>query len=81
MDITCYLCQGKGCRVCKNTGWLEIVGCGMVHPDVLKQGGINPEEYSGYAFGFGIERVAMLRTGIDDIRLFYENDIRVLKQF
>lgn len=81
MDITCFLCKGQGCRVCKYSGWLEIAGCGMVHPNVLKAGGIDPEEYTGYAFGFGIERVAMLRTGIDDIRLFYDNDIRVLKQF
>ena len=81
MDITCYLCKGAGCRVCKYSGWLEIVGCGMVHPNVLKAGGIDPEEYSGFAFGFGIERVAMLTTGIDDIRMFYENDLRVLKQF
>ncbi len=80
MDITCFLCGGSGCRVCKQTGWLEIVGCGMVHPNVIKSGGIDPEEYSGYAFGFGIERVAMLRTGVDDIRLFYENDVRVLNQ-
>lgn len=81
MDITCFLCKGQGCRVCKYSGWLEIAGCGMVHPNVLKAGGIDPEEFTGYAFGFGIERVAMLRTGIDDIRLFYDNDIRVLKQF
>ncbi len=81
MDITCFLCKGKGCRVCKYSGWLEIAGCGLVHPNVLKNCGIEPEDYSGYAFGFGIERVAMLRTGIDDIRLFYDNDIRVLKQF
>ncbi len=80
LDITCFLCGGKGCRVCKNTGWLEIAGCGMVHPNVLKAGGLDPEEYSGYAFGFGIERVAMLRTGADDIRIFYENDVRVLRQ-
>lgn len=81
VDITCYLCSGKGCRVCKYSGWLEIAGCGMVHPNVLKACGINPEEYSGYAFGFGIERVTMLRTGIDDIRYLYENDVRVLHQF
>lgn len=81
MDITCYLCNGKGCRVCKNTGWLEILGCGMVHPNVLLNCGIDPEEYSGYAFGFGIERVTLLTTGIDDIRLLYENDVRVLRQF
>ena len=81
LDISCYLCGGEGCKVCKYTGWLEIVGCGMVHPNVLRECGIDPEEYSGYAFGFGIERVAMLRTGVKDIRLFYENDIRVLDQF
>lgn len=81
LDISCFLCEGEGCKVCKNTGWLEIAGCGMVHPNVLKAGGIDPEVYSGFAFGFGIERVAMLRTGINDIRLFYENDIRVLDQF
>lgn len=80
LDISCFLCGGDGCRICKHTGWLEIAGCGMVHPNVLKSGGIDPEEYSGFAFGFGIERVAMLRTGITDIRLFYENDIRVLNQ-
>ncbi len=81
LDMSCFLCGGKGCKICKNTGWLEILGCGMVHPNVLKAGGIDPEEYSGFAFGFGIERVALLRTGIDDIRLLYENDIRVLEQF
>jgi len=81
MDITCYLCKGAGCRVCKFTGWLEILGCGMVHPNVLRNCGIDPEEYSGYAFGFGIERVTLLTTGIDDIRLLYENDVRVLGQF
>lgn len=80
MDITCFLCGGKGCRVCKYSGWLEVVGCGMVHPNVLTECGISPDEYSGYAFGFGIERVTMLRTGIDDIRLLYENDVRVLRQ-
>ncbi|MCX7908853.1 MAG: phenylalanine--tRNA ligase subunit alpha [Ignavibacteria bacterium] len=81
LDISCFLCNGKGCRVCKHTGWLEIAGCGMVHPNVLKAGGIDPEEFTGYAFGLGIERVAMLLTGIDDIRKFYENDLRVLFQF
>ncbi|MBI5326525.1 MAG: phenylalanine--tRNA ligase subunit alpha [Ignavibacteriae bacterium] len=81
LDITCFLCGGEGCRVCKHSGWLEIAGCGMVHPNVLKECGIDPEVYSGYAFGFGIERVTMLRTGIDDIRLLYENDVRVLEQF
>ncbi len=81
MDISCFLCGGEGCRVCKNTGWLEIVGCGMVHPNVLKSGNIDPEIFTGFAFGFGIERVAMLRTGMTDIRFFYENDVRVLEQF
>ena len=81
LDISCYLCKGEGCKICKGTGWLEIAGCGMVHPNVLKAGGIDPEVYSGYAFGFGIERAAMLRTGIKDIRLFYENDVKVLRQF
>jgi phenylalanyl-tRNA synthetase alpha chain len=81
MDITCFLCGGKGCRICKHSGWLEILGCGMVHPNVLKAGGIDPEEYSGFAWGMGIERVTLLRTGIDDIRLLYENDVRILKQF
>lgn len=81
MDITCFLCGGKGCRVCKNSGWLEIVGCGMVHPNVLLSGGIDPAIYSGYAFGFGIERVTLLRTGVDDIRYFYYNDVRFLNQF
>ncbi len=81
VDISCYLCGGKGCRICKYSGWLEICGCGMVHPNVLKNCKIDPEIYSGYAFGFGIERVTMLRTGIDDIRLLYENDVRVLEQF
>jgi phenylalanyl-tRNA synthetase alpha chain len=81
LDISCFLCKGKGCRICKHSGWLEIVGSGMVHPNVLSEGGIDPEEYTGFAFGFGIERVALLRLGMDDIRLFYENDVRVLKQF
>ena len=80
IDISCYICHGKGCRICKHSGWLEIAGCGMVHPNVLKAGGIDPEIYSGYAFGFGIDRVTLLRTGLDDIRLLYENDVRVLKQ-
>jgi phenylalanyl-tRNA synthetase alpha chain len=81
LDMSCFLCKGKGCRICKHSGWLEILGCGMVHPNVLREGGIDPEEYTGYAFGFGIERVALLRTGIDDIRLLYENDVRVIGQF
>jgi phenylalanyl-tRNA synthetase alpha chain len=81
MDITCFLCHGEGCRVCKNSGWLEILGCGMVDPNVFKKVGYDPEKYSGYAFGMGIERTAMLKYGIDDIRIFFENDIRFLKQF
>ncbi len=81
MDITCFLCDGKGCRICKYSGWLEILGCGMVHPNVLKAGGVDPEQYSGFAFGMGIERITLLRSGIDDIRLLYDNDVRVLKQF
>ncbi len=81
MDITCFICQGKGCRVCKHTGWLEILGCGMVDPNVLKNVGYNPEEVSGYAFGIGIERTALLKYNIPDIRFYFENDIRFLKQF
>jgi phenylalanyl-tRNA synthetase alpha chain len=81
MDITCYLCKGKGCKVCKQTGWLEILGCGMVDPNVFKAVGYNSELYTGYAFGMGIERIAMLKYGITDIRIFFENDIRFLKQF
>ncbi len=81
MDITCFICNGEGCRICKKTGWLEILGCGMVHPNVLRNCGIDPEIYSGYAFGMGIERTQLLRIGLDDIRLFYENDIRMLEQF
>lgn len=81
MDITCFLCSGKGCRICKYSGWLEIGGCGMVHPNVLRSCDIDPEAYSGFAFGFGIERTLMLKTGIDDIRLLYENDVRLLEQF
>jgi phenylalanyl-tRNA synthetase alpha chain len=81
MDITCYICSGKGCRVCKHSGWLEIVGSGMVHPNVLKNVGYDPEVYTGFAFGFGVERPTILRHGIDDIRLLYENDIRFLRQF
>ncbi len=81
MDITCYICSGKGCRVCKYSGWLEIVGSGMVHPNVLKNVGYDPEEFTGFAFGFGVERPTMLRHGIDDIRLLFENDVRFLRQF
>jgi phenylalanyl-tRNA synthetase alpha chain len=81
MDITCYLCGGKGCRVCKKTGWLEILGCGMVDPNVYEAVGYDPETVSGYAFGMGIERITMLRHGIDDIRLLFDNDVRLLRQF
>jgi phenylalanyl-tRNA synthetase alpha chain len=80
-SMTCHVCGGAGCRVCKQTGWIEIGGCGMVHPKVLENVGIDPVKYSGWAFGFGIERMAMLRYGIDDIRLFYQNDVRFLRQF
>ena len=81
MDITCYICKGKGCRVCKQSGWLEILGCGMVDPNVFKYVNYDTEKYTGYAFGMGIERIAMLKYGIDDIRIFFENDLRFLKQF
>lgn len=81
VDITCFKCGGKGCRMCKGSGWIEILGCGMVHPKVLKDCGIDPEVYSGFAFGIGLERVALLKYEIDDMRLLYENDVRFLKQF
>lgn len=81
VDIRCTSCEGKGCRICKHSGWLEVAGAGMVHPEVLKNGGIDPDHYSGYAWGVGIERLALLRYGIPDIRLFAENDLRFLQQF
>jgi phenylalanyl-tRNA synthetase alpha chain len=81
VDVTCYLCGGKGCRVCKKSGWLEIMGCGMVHPNVMRNCGIDPEEWTGYAFGMGVDRTALLRYKIDDIRLLFENDLRMLTQF
>jgi len=81
MDISCFICGGKGCRICKQTGWVEILGCGMVHPAVLENCGIDPDKYSGYAFGMGIERPALLLYDVNDIRLFSENDVRFLKQF
>ncbi|MCR5628575.1 phenylalanine--tRNA ligase subunit alpha [Eubacterium sp.] len=81
VDVTCFKCGGKGCRMCKGSGWIEILGCGMVHPKVLKMSGINPDEYSGFAFGLGLERIALLKYEIDDMRLLYDNDIRFLKQF
>jgi phenylalanyl-tRNA synthetase alpha chain len=80
-DIECVFCSGNGCRVCKHTGWLEILGCGMIHPNVLAAAGIDSERWQGYAFGMGIDRLAMLRYGVDDLRLFFENDLQFLKQF
>jgi phenylalanyl-tRNA synthetase alpha chain len=81
VDVTCVMCGGAGCRVCKQTGWLEILGSGMVHPRVLEMSGFDPKEYSGFAFGMGVERIAMLKYGIDDIRHFYSGDVRFLRQF
>ncbi|NUN70358.1 MAG: phenylalanine--tRNA ligase subunit alpha [Bacteroidetes bacterium] len=81
MDITCFLCAGKGCRICKHSGWLEVLGAGMVHPNVLRNCGHDPESVSGYAFGMGVDRISLLRYGVDDIRIFFENDIRFLNQF
>ena len=81
VDMQCVICGGGGCRVCKGTGWLEIMGCGMVHPRVLEMSGIDAERFTGYAFGMGVERLAMLRYGVNDLRLFYENDLRFLRQF
>ena len=81
VDVSCNICSGKGCNVCKYTGYLEILGCGMVDPNVLKNCGIDPEVYSGYAFGMGVERIAMLKYQVKDLRMFFENDVRFLKQF
>ena len=81
MDVECFVCGGEGCGVCKGTGWLEILGCGMVHPTVLHYGGYDPDVYSGIAFGIGIERIAMLKYGINNMGLLFENDLRFLKQF
>ena len=81
MDVSCFVCKGSGCKVCKNTGFIELLGCGMVHPKVLKNVNIDPDEFSGFAFGMGLERIAMQCFGINDIRLFYENDLRFLEQF
>ena len=81
VDISCVMCGGKGCRVCSHTGWLEILGCGITHPNVLRQNGYDPEKVTAFAFGMGIERIAMLKYGVDDLRLFYEDDMRFLKQF
>jgi len=81
VDIQCVMCEGKGCRVCSHTGWLEVLGCGIVHPKVFKSAGIDTEKYTGYAFGMGVERLAMLRYGVNDLRLFFENDLKFLQQF
>ena len=81
VDISCVFCQGKGCRICKQSGWVEIMGCGMIHPAVLENCKVDPEKWSGFAFGMGVERVAMFKYDIDDIRLFYQNDLRFLRQF
>ena len=80
-DVSCFVCGGKGCRVCKGEGWIELLGCGMVHPNVFKNCGIDQDEYTGFAFGFGVERIAMAKFGIEDMRLLFENDVRFLKQF
>ncbi len=81
LDIACVFCGGDGCRVCKQTGWIEVLGCGMVHPEVLRQGGIDSVNYSGYAFGLGVERLSMLRYGVNDLRLYFDNDLDFLRQF
>jgi phenylalanyl-tRNA synthetase alpha chain len=81
VDMACVMCEGKGCRVCSHTGWLEVMGCGMVHPRVLEMSGVDSEEFTGFAFGMGVERLAMLRYGVNDLRLFFENDLRFLRQF
>jgi phenylalanyl-tRNA synthetase alpha chain len=81
VDVTCAKCGGKGCRMCKHTGWIEVLGCGMVHPNVLRNGGYDPEQVSGFAFGIGVERIALLKYGIDDIRHFYTGDLRFLEQW
>ncbi|MEN8179913.1 MAG: phenylalanine--tRNA ligase subunit alpha [Pseudomonadota bacterium] len=81
VDIECVMCGGKGCRVCSHTGWLEVLGCGMIHPEVFRHVGIDSELYTGYAFGMGVERLTMLRYGVNDLRLFFENDLRFLRQF
>ncbi len=81
VDIECVMCSGEGCRVCSHTGWLEVLGCGMVHPEVFRHVGIDSEKYTGYAFGMGVERLTMLRYGVNDLRLFFENDLRFLRQF
>jgi len=81
VDMACVMCDGKGCRVCSHTGWLEVMGCGMVHPRVLESSGVDSQQFTGFAFGMGVERLAMLRYGVNDLRLFFENDLRFLRQF
>ena len=81
MDVECMICHGSGCRVCGNSGWLEVLGCGMVHPQVFANVGIDSERWTGYAFGMGVERLTMLRYGVNDLRMFFENDLRFLAQF
>ena len=81
IDVSCFACKGEGSPICKGEGWIEILGAGMVHPRVLKNGGIDPDVYSGFAFGVGVERLAMFKYAVDDMRLFYENDVRFLNQF
>ena len=81
VDMACVMCEGEGCRVCSHTGWIEVLGCGMVHPNVLRASGIDPEKYQGFAFGMGVERFAMLRYGVNDLRLFFDNDMKFLNQF
>ena len=81
VDISCVMCAGQGCRVCSHTGWLEVLGCGMVHPELFRHTGVDAEKYTGYAFGLGVERMAMLRYGVNDLRLFFDNDLRFLQQF
>jgi len=81
VDISCVMCAGNGCRVCSHTGWLEVLGCGMVHPELFRHTGVDSEKYTGYAFGMGVERLAMLRYGVNDLRLFFDNDLRFLQQF
>jgi phenylalanyl-tRNA synthetase alpha chain len=81
LDLRCLICEGKGCSVCKQSGWVELIPCGMVHPEVLRQGGVDPNVYSGFAFGLGLSRLVMMKYGIDDIRLLLSSDIRFLQQF
>ena len=81
LDINCHICDGKGCPLCKQSGWVEFLGCGLVHPNVLRMGRIDPDQYSGFAFGMGLDRLVMIKYGIDDIRLFHKGDLRFLEQF